>query len=250
MQSKNFKDKVIGIIPARYGSTRLPGKLLKIILDKPIIQHTYESSKKSKRLDDIIIATDSEEIQNFAKRFQAPSVMTSIECINGTYRIIDAMKRYPNLLDADIIVNIQGDHPFISSKTIDACIDVLQKDKNAMISTPVCKIEDVKDYLSPHVVKCVFNKDYNALYFSRSPIPYSKNFKTAYQHIGIYAYRVKFLKEFAKLKFSFLQTCEDLEQLSFLENGYTIKIAITDKICLSVDVESDLEKVKNYICQK
>ncbi len=248
-QKNNIRSKIIGIIPSRYNSTRFPGKLLYPIFNKPLIQHTFENAKKSKALDDLIIATDDKKIKQEADKFNAKTLMTDVNCQNGTDRIIDAILKNKDLQTSDIIINIQGDHPQINANTIDAVVKMLAKDTSAEVSTAVTKV-NYKIAVSENIVKCVFDKNNNAMYFSRSLIPYSKNKDTDYYyHIGIYAYRTKFLLNMRNMQKSNLQKSEDLEQLQILENGYKIKVAVVDDIPLGVDVFDDIKKVEKVLCQ-
>lgn len=174
--------------------------------------------------------------------------MTSLSCKNGTERIREALTVDSELQEAKIIVNVQGDQPCISPSTIQAVVEILESDKKALISTAVSKIS-LEEARNPNVVKCVFNREQEALYFSRSLIPYPKKGGEFYYHIGIYAYRVEFFKILSKLEESELQQTEDLEQLKFLENGYKIKVAKVKEIELGVDTPEDIEKVEEFLCK-
>lgn len=245
------KVKIIGIIPARYGSSRFPGKPLAIISGKTLIQRTFERVKLCPLFDEIFVATDDDRIETHLSKFDAKVIMTSKDCINGTERITEAISKVKNLKDDDIIVNVQGDHPLISSETIESTIKVLQTDKLAVMSTAATPINDKDEVLSSHIVKVVFDKSGYALYFSRSPIPYTKDFdKTKYYyHVGIYAYRANFLKKLSSLPPTCNQLSEDLEQLKVLEHGYKIKVALVQEKPLGVDTPQDLTKVEKFLCQ-
>jgi len=245
-----MRQKVIGIIPARFASTRLPGKLLLPICGKPLIEHTFENAKKCKSLDELYVATDSEKIASHIHALGGKTIMTSLGCRNGTERLIEALKKNEELQESDLVVNIQGDHPYISPLTITSCIDLLINDKSAVMSTAASPIEYEKA-LSSHVVKCVIDKKSNALYFSRSVIPFQKSKldKTSfYHHIGLYVYRTSFLLYLNELENTPLQEEEDLEQLKILEHGYNIKVAIVKEIELGVDTPEDITKVEKYLC--
>lgn len=234
--------KVIGIIPARYGSTRFPGKALANINGKPMIQWCYESSLKSKLIDKLIIATDDKRIFNEVKKFGGEVVMTSKKHSSGTDRIAEAAKKFK----CDIVVNVQGDEPFIDYRTIDKAIDALKKHKNAQVSTVAKKITDKKEINNPNTVKVVFDDDFNALYFSRSVIPFDRdgNGKASYyRHYGLYIYRKDYLMKLTKLPESRLEKIEKLEQLRVLENGGKIKIVLTNRDSVSIDTQEDLKKV-------
>src|SRR6185295_14218930 len=210
--------KVIGIIPARFQSSRFPAKMLHPLLGTSLLQRTYECSKKSKTLDQLVIATDDMRIFEHAKSFGADVVMTSIDCLNGTERLVDAITRHPELADGDIYVNIQGDRPCLPAQTIDALVDALRKNPTDLLSTPLSEINDPEELLNPSSVKCVVDKNGYALYFSRAPISYSKTGRgTFYKHVGLYAFRKDFLFEYTRLENTPLMLQEDLEQLKVLE---------------------------------
>jgi 3-deoxy-manno-octulosonate cytidylyltransferase (CMP-KDO synthetase) len=235
--------KVLGVIPARYGSTRFPGKALADINGKPMIQWCYESSLKSKLIDKLIVATDDKRIFEAVKKFGGEAVMTSNKHRSGTDRIAEAVKKY----NCDIVVNIQGDEPFIDYRTIDNAIDALKKDKNVQVSTVAKKIKDKKEINNPNNVKVVFDDKFNALYFSRSLIPYDRDEKSKviyYRHYGLYVYRRDYLLKITKLPEGKLEKTEKLEQLRVLENGGKIKIVLTNKDSVSIDTPEDLKGVK------
>ena len=243
---------IIGIIPARFASTRLPGKILANIGGKPLIQHTYENAKKSKLLNDVILAVDDEKVAVVARDFGASIVLTPKNLQSGSDRVAYVAR---DLYDAKIIVNIQGDEPFINSAMIDQAIEPLLFDKNVNISTLARKIETVEELRSPSVVKVVFDYNNYALYFSRSPVPFVRDAKTnsekirfaeIYKHIGLYVYRRDSLLKLAKFQQTDLEKAEKLEQLRMLENGLKIKIVVTEFDSLSVDTKEDLEKVRKY----
>lgn len=239
--------RIIGIIPARYDSTRLPGKPLVDINGKPMIQRVYEQAKKSRLLTDVIVATDNRDILNAVISFGGKAVMTSSRHRSGTDRIREAMKYF----QADIIVNLQGDEPYFNPRDIDKGIKPLLEDKKLSISTLAVKFDNAKDIQNPNKVKVVFDKNGYALYFSRSIIPYTENCtdltienEKYYKHIGFYAYRKRFLANLPKLKRSYIEDKEKLEQLRFLENGERIKVVVTLNDSLSVDTDEDLQKIR------
>lgn len=249
-----MENKIIGIIPARYKSSRLFAKPLIKILGKTLLQRTFSNVSNYKRFNKkIYIATDNEKIYNHAKEIGAFPIMTSIKCENGTQRILEAIENVKTLQRAKYIVNIQVDHPFIEEESIENCIKILEKDKKALIATSAILIEKKRDIFSENIVKVVFDKFQNALYFSRSPIPFSKDIKKTdfYHHIGIYVYKKEFFSYLKNLKKTSLQKAEDLEQLKFLEHGFKIKVAIskTEKP-FSIDTIEDVKKVEKYLlCQ-
>lgn len=236
--------KVIGIIPARFNSTRFPGKPLINIKGKTMIERVYKGALKANHLDDLIIATDDKRIYDHARDFGAKVVMTDTNLPSGTDRVWAA---YSHLkLNYDLILNIQGDEPLIDASHIDAVIEIFEKRKNAQIGT-LAKIIDNKDEVSdPNKVKVVFNKDNKALYFSRSPIPFLKNNSkdiSYYKHIGIYGYKVSTLNKIASLNHSTLELTEELEQLRWLDNDLNIHLEITNTETPSVDCPEDLENL-------
>lgn len=231
------------VIPARYQSTRFPAKLLAKARGKTVLQRTFESASACPLFDELFIATDHEEIARHAESFGANVIWTSVSCRNGTERIAEAASNHPALKKATILVNVQGDHPSISKETLSAILEALKSDPSASIATAVCPI--LGEEISPHRVKCVFDRDKNALYFSRSPIPYGA--KQSYLHIGIYAYRREVLFELEKHPSSELQLAEDLEQLKALELGYRIKVAVVSEIPIGIDTPEDLERFESLL---
>jgi 3-deoxy-manno-octulosonate cytidylyltransferase (CMP-KDO synthetase) len=244
---------IICIIPARLNSSRFPGKLLAMAHGKTILQRTYETALGSRKIDELWVATDDEKIAGHAEGFGAKVIRTSSSCQNGTERIAEALHNVPRLQKASVVINLQGDHPCTSPSTLDRIADELLSDPSAQISTAVRPIRSLDDYRSPHVVKCVFDQTGRALYFSRSPIPYSKNeceLPFAFQHIGLYGYRTELLMQIKTMQDTGLQRCEDLEQLRFLELGYKIRVAIVEDEALGVDTPQDLVKLeKLLLCQ-
>lgn len=243
---------IVGIIPARFASSRLMGKPLANIGGKPMIQHTYNSAKKSKLLDKVIVAVDDEKVFQVVKSFGAEVYMTPKECASGSDRIAFVTEKIP---EAQIIVNIQGDEPFIKGKMIDQAIEPLLFDMKVNLSTLARRITDVDELKSPAVVKVVFDYHNFAMYFSRSPIPYVRDARTnlervksaeIYKHIGLYVYRRESLLKFTTLKPTDLEQVEKLEQLRFLEHGFNMKIVVTEYDSLSVDTPRDLEVARRY----
>ncbi len=235
---------VIGIIPARYGSTRLPAKALADILGKPMIQHIYERAKEASVLDEVIVATDDDRIKAAVEGFGGKAVLTSREHISGTERLTEVVFD----MDVKVIVNIQGDEPLIHPSMINDVAYALLENPKLVMATLKHKIVDKKDFTDPNVVKVITDKDNFALYFSRSPIPNINRKKPGlelnlYKHLGIYSYTKDFLLTFKGLKSSRLEEAESLEQLRALEHGYRIKVIETKHNTVSVDTEADLEKV-------
>ncbi|MDQ7817166.1 MAG: 3-deoxy-manno-octulosonate cytidylyltransferase [Melioribacteraceae bacterium] len=243
---------IIGIIPARFASTRLMGKPLADIGGKPMIQHTYQSAKKSRLLDKVVIAVDDDRLYKVAKDFGAEVYMTPQTVATGSDRIAIVTEKIP---DAAIIVNIQGDEPFIKGKMIDEAIEPLLFDKKVSVSTLARRIKSVEEMKSPSVVKVVFDYNNFAMYFSRSPIPFARDARTnlqrievaeMYKHIGLYVYRRDALLKFTASKPTDLEQVEKLEQLRFLEYGFKMKIVVTEIDSLSVDTPADLEIARKY----
>lgn len=238
--------KAIGVIPARYGSTRFPGKALALLGGRPMIQHVYENSARAHLLDDLLVATDDERIADVIRRSGGQAVMTSPEHPSGTDRVAEAVRG----LEADVVVNIQGDEPFISAQAIDQVIAPFRKLDHLEMSTLMCKIEGDKKLNDPNVVKVVVDRQGYALYFSRSLIPYPRlreRFR-AYEHIGLYAYRKSFLLSLAQLPPGELEFTEGLEQLRVLENGHRILAIRTEHhLGLSVDTPADLENAERFL---
>ncbi|HGE71902.1 TPA: 3-deoxy-manno-octulosonate cytidylyltransferase [Candidatus Poribacteria bacterium] len=239
--------KIVCIIPSRYKSTRLEGKPLKDIHGKPMIQYVYEAAKKSELLSDVIIATDDQRIIDAVEKFGGKVVMTSVNHKTGSDRIAEVAKN----IEADIIVNVQGDEPLLNPKQVDEAVQPMISDPNLKVCTICRPIFNKEDFENPNVVKVVFNLNGDAMYFSRSLIPYprEKENHKVYEHIGIYVYRKEFLLEYIKLPQTPLEVTESLEQLRILENGIRMKVVVTkfkDK-SLSVDTAEDLEIVRNII---
>lgn len=239
------------VIPARFQSTRFPGKLLKEVFGKTVLQRTFEQAQKARLLSEIFVATDDERIEAHIRSLGGETIQTSAGCQNGTERIREAFQREPRLQRASLIVNVQGDHPCIEEETIDAVIEAMQKFPSASVATAVSPLSEEALFLSPHIVKCVFDEEKRALYFSRSPIPYTPAGSpiTAWGHIGIYAYRPSFFQNPPKPR-TFLQTREDLEQLAFLERGEEMRVALVRETPFGVDTPKDLQTLENMLCHK
>lgn len=233
------------IIPARYGSSRLEGKPLKKVLDKPIIQWVYEKAQQSKYADMIIVATDDERIFNAVKDFGGNVEMTSSEHKCGSDRIKEVVMRHPEI---SYIVNLQGDEPLIKPESIDDVIKNVKEDVAADISTLVRKITS-KEAENPNLVKCVVDNCGYALYFSRSKIPFERNVGKAefYGHLGIYGYKREALIKMTELPQSSYEQSESLEQLRALQNGMRIKTSVVDFVPIGIDTQEDLEKFNQYV---
>jgi len=235
---------ILGVIPARYGSTRLEGKVLAEIGGKPMVQHVYERAKNATLLDELIVAVDDERVLHAVQSFGGKAVMTSPSHTCGTERVEEIARSSK----AEIIINIQGDEPFIKPGMIDEVINLLLEDLSVPMGTLVRKIEKEEELRNPGVVKAVLGSNGFALFFSRELVPYPKNrqYFQAYEHLGVFSFRRWFLSEFVRLGVSPLEETEGLEMLRAIENGYKIKVAITKYKydALSVDTKEDLEKAR------
>ncbi|MCK9408355.1 MAG: 3-deoxy-manno-octulosonate cytidylyltransferase [Bacteriovoracaceae bacterium] len=243
---------IIGIIPSRYASTRLPAKPLVDICGKPMVQRVYEQAQRSTLLTHVVVATDDERIVAAVTAFGGNVAMTPVDIQSGSDRIALVAKNF----NADIVVNIQGDEPLIDPQLIDQTIRALIEDPSAVVSTAVKRTTSHQDVVNPSVVKVVLDANSYALYFSRSPIPYVRDARTDeewvsntgfYKHFGIYVYRAEFLQKYTTLKQTPLEIAEKLEQLRILENEYKIRCVITEYESLPVDTPEDLQKVINYL---
>ncbi len=239
--------RTLGVIPARMGSTRFPGKVLAKLGPKPMIQWVWEKAKAARSLDDVLIACDHADVHRAAKAFGANVVMTDPRHPSGSDRIAEAVKD----VDCDIIVNIQGDEPFIDPKTIDALAGLLQQDPATSMGTVIKAIDSEEDFNNPNVVKCVVDAAGFALYFSRAPIPYKRDVQAGviprYKHLGLYAYRKDFLLQYKDWPKSALEGYEQLEQLRVLERGYRIKTVVTEYESIAIDTPEDLQKALAWL---
>ncbi|ESR65130.1 3-deoxy-manno-octulosonate cytidylyltransferase [Citrus sinensis] len=251
-RSKNFRSRVVGIIPARFASSRFEGKPLVNILGKPMIQRTWERSKLATTLDHLVVATDDEKIAECCQQFGADVIMTSESCRNGTERCNEALQKLEKKYD--IVVNIQGDEPLIEPEIIDGVVKALQAAPDAVFSTAVTSLKP-EDAFDPNRVKCVVDNHGYAIYFSRGLIPYNKSGKVNPQfpyllHLGIQSYDSNFLKIYPGLHPTPLQLEEDLEQLKVLENGYKMKVIKVDHEAHGVDAPEDVEKIESFMRER
>jgi 3-deoxy-manno-octulosonate cytidylyltransferase (CMP-KDO synthetase) len=240
---------IVGIIPARYASSRFPGKPLVDLKGKTMIQRVYEGAKKSKKLSEVIVATDDQRIFDEVLRFGGKAQMTSEKHTTGTDRCGEVTYK----MDADIIVNIQGDEPLVDYRQLDQLCAAFQ-DKNVAIATLGIKNVSEEDRQNSNRIKIVLDNQCNALYFSRSPIPNIANATPEvvaqlelYRHIGLYAYRKETLMELVNLKKTLLEQAESLEQLRWMYNGYNIRVVETTIETPNIDVPADIEKVLNAL---
>lgn len=235
------------VIPARLGSSRFYGKILANINGRPLILHVLDRVKKCKNVDIIAVATDDEKIVNALKNENVNVFMTDINCKSGTDRIAQVAEKF--LQDVDIFINVQGDEPLVSPFLVDRLISELKTDENLNFITAAYPFADEQSAKNPNNVKVVFDKNFYALLFSRSLIPYNRaNIDITYfKHLGIYGYKRNFLINFANSAPSKLEQAESLEQLRALENGYKVKIVISDADSIGVDEPSDIEKVEKIL---
>lgn len=242
---------ILAIIPARYASIRFPGKPLIDLGGKTMIQRVYEQTQKSTRIQEVVVATDDERIFNHVQSFGGRAVMTRTEHVSGTDRCYEALQLLKGSFD--YVVNVQGDEPFIQPEQIDLLAGAL--DGNVEIATLAKKIDDPASIFNPNVVKVVFNVKGKALYFSRSPIPHLRNHPenewikrgNYYKHIGMYAYRSDILKQLTHLPVSALEQTESLEQLRWLDNGYSITVLETNLETLGIDSPEDAERARKIL---
>ena len=236
--------KILGIIPARYASSRFPGKPLADICGKTMIERVYNQAMKAKLLSDVIVATDDERIYQCVKSFGGKALMTGSELPNGTARCHEAAKLYGERVDS--VINIQGDEPLLDPLMIDEVAELLHDN----YCVTLCRELD-DDFTNPNTVKVVMSLDGNALYFSRSLIPYRRNKVNlpVYQHIGIYGYSLDFLNRYAALESTPLSEAESLEQLKILEHSYKIRVKVTSSKSqnVGVDTPEDLQRVREII---
>lgn len=244
------ENSILGVIPARYGSTRFPAKALTMIDGLPMVVRVYRQAIQATLLSDVVIATDHKLIEETALQFGCKVKMTGSHHPSGTDRCMEVLSTSPS--KHRYLINIQGDEPYIDPKQIDLLAGLL--DGNVELATLVIKASPEEDLTNPNVVKVIFDQHQNAIYFSRWPIPYQRNDKEQnwnqrhpyYRHIGMYAYRSDVLQKITSLAPSYLENSESLEQLRWLEHGYKIKIGITDIESHSVDVPEDLIKLKKF----
>ncbi len=243
--------RVIGIIPARFGATRLPGKPLEDLNGKPIIEHVWQQASRAKCLSRLLVATDDQRIFAAVLGFGGEAIMTPSECASGTDRLAVVAEK----LTCDIVVNIQGDEPFLPGTYIDKLVEPLLQDKQLQMSTLAAPLP-AEEIRNPNAVKVVCDLKEYAMYFSRAAIPFSRDgqmeFKNQHPrlHLGLYAYRRKFLLEFAKMPPAPLEQIERLEQLRVLENGIKIKVVAVSKPILSIDTPRDLARARKSIKRK
>ena len=236
--------KIVGIIPARYASSRFQGKALVDILGKPMVQQVYERASRAKTLDAVVVATDDQRIYDVVASFGGQVVMTPPDCPTGTERVAIVAET----LDCDVVANIQGDEPLLEPVVIDQMIQPFLDDPSVEVSTLKQRVENEKDYRDPNIVKVLTDLQGFALYFSRASIPGNLSnhwlqSQPNYRHVGLYAYRRERLLEFTQWERTPYESAEGLEQLRFLERGIRIRVVETEYPLIGVDVPADLERV-------
>ena len=235
--------KTIALIPARYAATRFPGKLMQKLGEKTIIRHTYENTKATLLFDEVIVVTDSDIIFNEITHHGGYVVMSKQPHESGSDRIAEAIED----IDVEIVVNVQGDEPFVQKSILSGLLDLFKSTDNVQVASLMYPIINQGDIENPNHVKVVADAHNNALYFSRSVIPFNRDADTEtiyYKHVGIYAFTKEALLQFTIMPKSRLESVEKLEQLRYLEAGIKIKMAIIDDCPLSIDTPEDLEKAK------
>jgi 3-deoxy-manno-octulosonate cytidylyltransferase (CMP-KDO synthetase) len=242
--------RLIALIPARYGSTRFPGKPLAPILGKPLIQRVYEQARQVPHLDGLYVATDDERIRECVEAFGGQVVMTRTDHLSGSDRLAEAAAKLA-LAPDDLVVNIQGDQPVFPPELISQLAGIFTRDCSAVMATPARRLTDPEVARDPNVVKVVFDHRGRALYFSRSPLPYWREAEKTYffKHLGIYAYRVEFLKQFVTLPPGRWEQAEKLEQLRALEYGFPIHVVETVGDTMEVDTPADLARVQAFLAK-
>ena len=255
-----IEPRAVAIIPARWASTRFPGKPLAQIQNKPMIQWVVEQAQKASRISEVIVATDDIRIVEAVHGFGGKAVMTSPDHATGSDRIAEVASG----LKCDIVVNVQGDEPLIPPQNIDQVVDTLEKDPSLNVATLMMAINDPDEIADPHVVKVVADQKGRALYFSRSPIPFHRDewksgspedlskskdkvMRQVYKHVGLYAYTRSFVLELSRMAPTPLEQLEKLEQLRILEHGIPIQIGITEQQSIGVDHSEDLERVERFL---
>ncbi len=241
--------KAVGMIPARLGSTRLPNKVLLKIAGKPMIQHVWEESCKIRGLNDVWVACDDIQIADLVKGFGGKAILTRVDHSNGTSRIAEAIEK----MDVDVVVNIQGDQPLLDAEAIENLVKVFERSAELQMATLAIRSKNSAEYKNPNIVKLVRGESGQALYFSRSPLPFWRDTDETpefWKHIGVYGYRRNFLKKFVSWPEGQLEKIEKLEQLRVLERGFSIQVVETKQDFLSVDTVDDLEKVESFFKSK
>ena len=245
---------VVAVIPARYASSRLPGKVLAPLAGKPMIQHVWERVRRAKKVSRVVVATDDERILQAVRGFGGEAAMTRREHRSGTERVAEVAASAAGG-GAEIFVNVQGDEPVIEPAAVDAAVEALEEDAAIGVATLAAPFESPADIMDPNIVKVVLDFEGNALYFSRAPIPWVRGDGVPVRshhlkHLGLYVFRKSALVEFATFPHGELEQLEQLEQLRWLENGYKIRVAETTYDSVSVDVAEDIPRVEKLLRER
>lgn len=235
--------QTIALIPARYAATRFPGKLMQLLGNKTIIKHTYDNTKATLLFDEVIVVTDSEIIFDEITKYGGYAIMSKKAHESGSDRIAEAIED----LEVNIVVNVQGDEPFVKKEILEKLLHAFEENENVQVASVMFPINSADNVNNPNHVKVVTDNEHNALYFSRSVMPYPRNISQPinyYKHIGIYAFKKEALINFTKWPIGTLEAIEKLEQLRYLENGVRIKMVLTNENPIAIDTPEDLEKAK------
>lgn len=239
----------VAIIPSRFGSTRFQGKPLAMISGRPMIQHVYDAACRAAHIQRVVVATDDHRIFNAVEKFGGQAVMTSDDHRSGTDRVAEAAQKL-GLVPEDIIINVQGDQPLMEPQCLDEVVSPLISDPELGMSTLAFRIVNPKEYTDPKDVKVVMNEQGDALYFSRAPIPFGRDEGErfdSFKHLGVYAYRRRFLEIFRNLPTGRLESIEKLEQLRALEHGHRVRVVVTAHDSPEVDLPSDIARIESLI---
>lgn len=242
--------KILCVIPARLQSTRLPRKALALIQDKPMIQWTYEAASTCQDMHKVIVATDSDEIARVIEHINGHVEMTPSDIKTGSDRVAFVAQKYP---EYDVVVNLQGDEPFVTNDMLSSLVGPFLQKQNVQMTTLAAPLNYDVDYQDPDTVKVIYDHNHDALYFSRSPIPFLRDKAVKPSdlpigmHLGLYAYTSEFLSKYTKLSQTMLECAELLEQLRVLEHGYKIRVCFTDKRVLEINTPQDLQKALDYV---
>lgn len=236
---------ILAVIPARYDSQRFPGKVLVKLGNKPMVQWVYEAAQKCSAFTDVLVATDNEKVAACVREFGGKVEMTRSDHSTGSDRVAEVAQRYPNMA---AVANVQGDQPFVTAQMLSELVAPYQQGNFPDMTTLACPLNE-EDYNNPNAVKVICNQNQQALYFSRSPIPYYRNHKKApvFHHLGLYAFRREFLETYSQLTPTPLEQCEGLEQLRVLEHGYGITVCETTHKVLEVNTTEDFQQAQDFV---
>ena len=241
--------KILAVIPARYASQRFPGKPLVKIGDKPMVQRVYEAANACTVFTEVIVATDDQRIADCVLQFGGKVIMTSSDHETGTDRVAEVSGRNPEMA---VVVNVQGDQPFVTPAMLSQLVSPYLKGESSPMTTLACPLDFDQGYADPNTVKALCDRQGNALYFSRSPIPYLRNpveNLPVYHHLGLYAFERSFLAQYTQLSPTPLEQIEGLEQLRVLEHGFKIRVCLTEKAVMEINTPEDLLKARELYCQ-